>query len=124
MATQTPELVITDDEGKQFLNSAQDVLRHYSVETTQKTIDWIAFMGSFGMMYGTRYIAVTQRHKRERTERGEGPKGQVIRPLRFNSDRQRQRAAAHDPAPPGDVMHGPMIIEPQIDGDDDHGVNG
>jgi hypothetical protein len=121
-ATQTPELVISDDEGKQFLNSAQDVLRHYSVETTQKTIDWIAFIGSFGMMYGTRYIAISNRHARERKERG-GERGTVVRPLKFNRPPPPQRSAEATPSPAGDPIHGPLVIEPQFDGEND-GVNG
>jgi len=116
-ATQTPELVINDDEGKQFLGSAQDVLKHYSVETTQKTIDWIAFIGAFGMIYGTRAIAINQRHKREAEARG-GRRGEVIRPLRFRSQ---QRTAE---APAGEDHAASLIIEPQIDGDGEPGLNG
>lgn len=90
-ATNTPELAITDDEGEEFLKRAQNVLRHYSIETTQKTLDWIAFYGSVGMMYGTRAIAI---YNRQRSERQPQPRrGEVIRPERF-----RPRAPVEAPA--------------------------
>lgn len=61
--TSTPELVIAPDEAKQFMGAAQNVMRHYSVETTQKTLDWIAFMGVTAGMYMPRMVAVSVRRK-------------------------------------------------------------
>lgn len=69
MQTQTPELAISDDEGKAFLGAAQNVARHYSVETTQKTLDWIAFVGVSVSMYGTRSVAIMTRHRAERANK-------------------------------------------------------
>jgi hypothetical protein len=66
-ATRTPEIAITDDEGKHFMDAAKNVMRHYSVESTQKTLDWIAFVGVGFEIYGTRAIAISVRH---RTEKG------------------------------------------------------
>jgi hypothetical protein len=68
-ATNTPELAIQFEEGDEFLKRAQAVMSHYSVETTQKTIDWLAFVGVAGMMYGTRYIAINNRNRQERLQR-------------------------------------------------------
>jgi hypothetical protein len=65
MRTQTPELAITEDEGKAFMKSAQNVLRHYSVQTTQKTLDWVAFLGVAAGMYGTRAFAISVRRQAE-----------------------------------------------------------
>lgn len=45
------------EEGEQFMRAAQNVLRHYSVETTQKTLDWIAFGGVTLSLYGQRFGA-------------------------------------------------------------------
>lgn len=56
--TGVEELAITPDEGEQFMTRAQAVMRHYSVETTQKTMDWIAFMGCAGMIYAPRAAAI------------------------------------------------------------------
>lgn len=56
--TNTPELMISDQEGKAFMSAAQNVLRHYSVETTQKTLDWIAFVGVTCSMYAPRALAI------------------------------------------------------------------
>lgn len=64
--TNTPELMITDDEGKQFMSSAQNVMRHYSVQSTQKTLDWIAFAGVTIAMYAPRVVAIRIRKSHER----------------------------------------------------------
>lgn len=71
-----PELMVPEDEAKAFMKAAQQVARHYSVETTQKSLDWIAFIGSFAAIYTPRIMAVGVRRQRER------------------------EAAAHPPAPP------------------------
>lgn len=66
MQTKTPELAITEDEGKALMRAAQNVMRHYSVQTTQKTLDWVAFLGAAGGMYGTRLFAISVRRSAER----------------------------------------------------------
>jgi len=65
--TNNPELMISDAEGKSFMNAAQNVMRHYSVETTQKTLDWIAFLGIGVGIYGTRVVAISNRRAVEKT---------------------------------------------------------
>lgn len=78
--TNTPELIVQPDEAAQFMHAAQNVMRHYSVEATQKTLDWIAFAGVAGGMYLTRGIAIAARRSQEKTERAAaGPRGQVLR---------------------------------------------
>jgi hypothetical protein len=57
------ELAITPDEGDAFMKSAQNVARHYSVATTQKTLDWIAFAGCTAGMYVPRGIAVAAKRR-------------------------------------------------------------
>jgi hypothetical protein len=70
-----PELAITDDEGKAFMDAAKNVMRHYSVRTTQKTVDWIAFIGTTVGIYGTRAIAINIRVREEKAQkRGEQPR--------------------------------------------------
>ena len=59
--TRSPEIAITDDEGAAFMKSAQNVMRHYSVTTTQKTLDWIAFAGCTVGIYGPRIVAIATR---------------------------------------------------------------
>lgn len=66
MNLQTPELAISDEEGKQFMGAAQNVMRHYSVQTTQKTLDWIALFGSAGAIYAPRVVAIRMRKSRPR----------------------------------------------------------
>lgn len=75
--TNTPELMISPDEGKQFMASAQNVMRHYSVQSTQKTMDWIAFGGYASMMYGTRFAAISMRKREEKKPQQQPPSNVV-----------------------------------------------
>lgn len=61
MATGFHELNLNEDEGKQYANAVQNVMRHYSVQATQKTIDWIALIGTLGLIYGPRAVAILNR---------------------------------------------------------------
>ena len=65
MQTNTPELAISEDEGKAFMTAAQNVLRHYSVETTQKTLDTIALLGVTVGIYAPRFVAINVRRRTE-----------------------------------------------------------
>jgi hypothetical protein len=60
-----PELAITEDESKQFLKAAQNVMRHYSVQTTQKTLDWIALVGVTTAIYAPRFAAIAFRRAKK-----------------------------------------------------------
>lgn len=64
-ATNVPELVIDQSEGDAFMKSAQQVMRHYSVESSQKTIDCLTFGGTCCMIYGTRFGAYMLRKREE-----------------------------------------------------------
>jgi len=79
--TQTPELVLSEEEGDQFMKSAQKVMRHYSVETTQKTLDFIAFFGTVASIYGTRIAAIGIRKRGEQQERNNPIQDNVIFPF-------------------------------------------
>lgn len=67
-ASNVPELAIDMQEGDTFMKSAQNVMRHYSVESSQKTIDWLAFGGTVCMIYGTRFGAYMLRRRSEQQE--------------------------------------------------------
>lgn len=64
-----PELEITEEAGKEFMQSVQNVMRHYSVETTQKTLDWIALGGTVSGMYIPRIAAISMRKRVEKQQR-------------------------------------------------------
>lgn len=66
MRTGHEELAVGPDEAGDFLKAAQNVARHYSVETTQRTLDWIAFVGVTVQVFGTRAVAVMVKSRRER----------------------------------------------------------
>lgn len=59
--TEIDEIEITEDEGKLFMERAQAVASHYSVSTTQKTMDWIAFAGCACGIYAPRIVAVMRK---------------------------------------------------------------
>lgn len=75
--SETPEWMITPDEGNDFMKAAQNVMRHYSVQSTQKTLDWISLFGVAGGMYGTRVAAISIRKRREKTVKP-APQGENI----------------------------------------------
>lgn len=58
MKTGIPEIAISDDEGAQFFARVADVQRHYNIQTTQKTMDWIALVGCTAGIYIPRVVAI------------------------------------------------------------------
>lgn len=56
-AADMPELAIDEASAKGYLLAAQNVLRHYNVAATQKTLDWGAFMAATVGLYGPRIAA-------------------------------------------------------------------
>lgn len=78
--TETPELAITEDEGKAFMDAAQNVMRHYSVETTQKALDWTAFVGTAAGMYMPRIAAIGMRKRASRAPRQRPAQAAPVQP--------------------------------------------
>ncbi|HEY1881107.1 MAG TPA: hypothetical protein VGG68_14365 [Caulobacteraceae bacterium] len=72
-ATGTPELALSEDDAADFMGDAQRVLRHYRLQTQQRTIDWITFMGTCGAIYGTRAVAIRLRWASEGRRGGARP---------------------------------------------------
>jgi len=103
--TKTPEIEITHDEGVEFMERAGNVMRHYAVQTTQKTMDWIAFVGVAAVMYIPRTIAISNRRQMERHERA--MTGVV--PLRLRPARV---------APQAPPVEQPLDIQPDMREDD------
>lgn len=66
--TKTPELSLSMKEGEDITRATQNVLRHYSVETTQKTIDIAALVGTLAQVYGFRWGAYMLRTRSPRRE--------------------------------------------------------
>ncbi len=87
-ATRTPEFAINDEEGTAFMKAAQNVMRHYSVETTQKTLDWLAFGGICAQIYAPRIVAIAAKRPETVPQR---PRPRVVEPT--------------TPQPVGDVLH-------------------
>lgn len=76
MKTNIAEFEVAEDEMKAFMGAASNVARHYSVETTQKTLDWIAFAGIGVQIFGTRAVAIGLQLKNK--ERGKGGPSAVV----------------------------------------------
>lgn len=109
--TNTPELMIEPDEGKAFMKSAANVMRHYDVRATQKTLDWIAFIGCAGSIYGTRAFAIAARRAGERQAAQDG--GQVIqwpKPVRPRPEPAQEPAQAGPPAGPAPADFVPSVV--------------
>lgn len=68
--TDAPELAVTDQEGEAFMHASANVMRHYGVQATQKTIDHIALVGCVLSIYGPRAFLLRERLK-ERKQQGQ-----------------------------------------------------
>lgn len=105
--TQTPELMMSMEEGEAFMKSVQNVMRHYSVQTTQKTLDWIALFGTASSMYAPRFVGYNMRR---RIERAGGSVRRAAPPVQ-------QRGEPAKPGPAPDAAQASVIIQPDIHGD-------
>lgn len=104
MRTDTPELMVTQDEEAAFLMRVQNVMRHYGTKTNQKALDWAALVGTTANLAWPRAVAIHQRRKAERGDTGE--RGQV---LHF---RPRARPAEAQPGDTGQAE--PHVYQPAI----------
>jgi hypothetical protein len=59
----TPEIAMTEPDARTLMQSAQNVLRHYSIQSTQKAVDWITFGSVVTFMYTPRVLAYAQRRR-------------------------------------------------------------
>jgi hypothetical protein len=55
--TGLPPLAMSEPEAREICKRGSAVLAHYSFETTQKTLDWLAFGGCLSMAYLPRIAA-------------------------------------------------------------------
>jgi hypothetical protein len=104
-----PEFGVSEDESVDFMQKVQNVLRHYSVETTQKGIDFIALLGSGSMIVGTRVAAYNMRVRMETEQRSQA------RPFNVVQMPQNGQAPRQQPNP------GSPVVEPQMPMDDHTG---
>lgn len=111
--TNTPELAISEGEAKDFMASAQNVMRHYSVETTQKTLDWIAFAGCAAGIYVPRVVAISVRRRH-------GPPAAPLGPRRPPMGPPNRPGHPESPQP----SPGPAAIMPDAFAQFEEGHNG
>jgi hypothetical protein len=52
---------MSEADAKTFFNAAQNVMRHYSIATTQKAVDWMTFASVSAIMYAPRVVALQKR---------------------------------------------------------------
>lgn len=104
--TGIPELSMGMDEGQQFMKAAQNVMRHYSVQTTQKAMDWIAFAGVSAMIYVPRVVALSNNRRAPR---------QVQRPPMQAPQTVQNVEAAPPPGSPLEQAYHMQPITPEYD---------
>lgn len=99
MRTDTPELMITQDEEALFLHRVQNVMRHYGTKANQKALDWAALAGCTANMAWPRAVAIHQRHRAERGGQADD-RGQVLRwPVTPRARPEEAAPGASEPPP-------------------------
>lgn len=92
----SPELMMTEDEGKVIGTAAAAVARHYDLQASQKAIDWGNLVVALGAFYGPRIVAIRMRRKSERNERRAANAGVPVQ--QASAPVQRQTSAAARPS--------------------------
>jgi hypothetical protein len=59
-----PELAMSEGDAKTLMGAAQNVLRHYSIQATQRAVDWLTFGSVAAFMYVPRAAALAKRIRR------------------------------------------------------------
>lgn len=77
--TKTPELVLDEREASAISDSAAKVASFYDVTADPKIVAWANLAMILGMVYGTRFVAVSMRKKNERKTRTDN-----VRPIHPN----------------------------------------
>jgi hypothetical protein len=67
----TPELAIDKQESDALADASAKVAELYDVSADPKTVAWCNLAMTVGMIYGTRFIAISARRKNERSKRRE-----------------------------------------------------
>lgn len=83
--TGIPEIACTEDDAKGLAQAWQNVARHYAMESTQKSFDWLmAGMMTSGFI-GIRYFAYKDRRAaEEQAKRGPRNPPATVYPLNVN----------------------------------------
>lgn len=68
IAVKAPELQLNDAEAKQYAESIALVARHYDVGASAKTLDWFNLGTAMVAIYGTRFMMIADRRRRERAQ--------------------------------------------------------
>ena len=82
-AVDCPPLEISTEQGEEYLTTVQRVLRHYSIESTQKTLDIAALIGATATMYGPAAFHLFTRRGHGRPGAVEGNPNVVNHPTAF-----------------------------------------
>lgn len=72
-----PELELSQAESDALATSAQNVMKHYNIKTSQKTVDWANLLMTMGVVYGGRISQINERSKREKRERRAAAQAEV-----------------------------------------------
>lgn len=110
-ATGVEEFEVSGDEMDRWTTAAGNVSRHYDIQTTQKTLDWVAFAGVSAQVFGTRAVVGAIKLRERNAGRGNRPPASVrhLRPVE-----------TPPPGTPPDGAEAIIIPEPETEGHDFH----
>jgi hypothetical protein len=112
-----PELAISEDDGRAFLGSLQNVLRHYPITASQKALDWAAFAFTASFIYVPRFAAVQKRAREAPPGNRPPPMSEGVGAFRFTQPpgaERRPNGAGFAPPPPVPPTVD-MSIEPEME---------
>jgi hypothetical protein len=69
MTFQAQELALTVEQADAYAIAAQDVMAHYDMGTTAKTMAWVNLMGAMGAIYWDKFKQVSARKSAEKAAR-------------------------------------------------------
>jgi hypothetical protein len=69
MALDCPPLAMSEDDARSLSTAVSNVMRHYSIEATQKAIDIGVLVSTLGALYLPRGVALVTRMRRGNTSR-------------------------------------------------------
>ena len=71
--TQIAEIQLHPEEARAVAQAASNVMRHYDVRTTQKTMDWGNLLIALGTVYGPRVVVIAANRRQQAKPPPQGP---------------------------------------------------
>lgn len=75
IATQSPDIQLSEEEAEQYAKAIAAVARHYDLGASAKALDWTNLLTTMGSIYGVRAMAAVARRKERQRQ---GPLGPIV----------------------------------------------